>query len=122
MITFDEIKIKYDIANEILTKKWATPNENFHYCEDHCVVKINGTELRVKEKTIMALKLLTFGFRFQKDSKVLPTKEEFMLACGIRPERKGREFKVLKELFPYPELQMLVKYDRKRKGYYLCLS
>lgn len=122
MISPNEIKISTEMANEILTKKWVTPSHNFHYCEDHRVVKINGTELRVKEKTIMALKLLTFGFRFQKDAKVLPTKEEFMHACGISIERNEREFKILKELFPYPELQGLVKYDRKRKGYYLCLS
>lgn len=121
MKLFDENKTDVDMTNEIFSKKWIAPIKDFQFCEEHYVVKINGIELRVKEKTILALKLLTFGYRFQSDAKVLPTKEEFMQVCGIPPDRKEREFKVLKELFPYPELQVLVRYDRKRKGYYLCL-
>jgi hypothetical protein len=118
----NETKIDEEMTNEILNRTWIIPSKALQFCEEYCLVKVHGVELRVKEKTIKALKLLTYGFRFQKDAKVLPTKEEFLLACGISSERNGREFKILKELFPYPELNALVKFDRKRKGYYLCLD
>lgn len=122
MKTYDSNNYTEDFLDQVLEKKWTSPHINFQFCEDHCLVKIQNNEIRVKEKTIKALKVLTFGFRFQKDSKILPTKEDFMLACGIPENRNIREFKIIKDLFPYPELRQLVRFDRKRRGYYLCLS
>lgn len=110
-----------EIVDEIFKPEWINLHPTFQFCEKTCLVKMNDIEIRVKERTIKALKVLSTSFRFQRSSKVLPTKEQIFFECEIPLERNMREFKINKELFPYPELRKLVKYDRRRRGYYLCL-
>ncbi len=80
-----------------------------------CVQPISGARRK-------ALKALSAGIRFQNSTTVLPTKEQLFFECGIPIDRNFREFKINKELFPYPELHGVVRFDRKRKGYFLCLN
>ncbi len=102
--------------------EWEHPHPELSFCVEEQIVRLKGIEIRVRERTVRALKALTQNLRFQRDSNILPTKAELIFACGASSERNEREFKVGKELFPYPELRNLIKYDRRRKGYYLCLA
>ena len=102
--------------------EWEHPHPKLSLCVEEQIVRLNGIEFRVRERTVRALIALTKNLRFQRDSQVLPTKAELIFACGASPERNEREFKVGKELFPYPELRKLIRYDRRRKGYYLSLG
>ncbi|MBL7688071.1 MAG: hypothetical protein JNJ49_08540 [Bdellovibrionaceae bacterium] len=102
--------------------EWEHPHPELSFCVEEQIVRFKGIEIRVRERTVRALKALTKNLRFQRDAKILPTKAELIFACGASCERNEREFKVGKELFPYPELRKLIRYDRRRKGYYLCLA
>lgn len=115
----DSIEISSD---ELLERSWIFPNEPIKIDENFNLVKILDKEFKVKERTIKALRLLlSRGTKNQLSSQALPTKEEFILACGLH-ERNEREFKVSKELFNYPELRTIIKYDRRRKGYYIDMA
>jgi len=113
--------------------EWDKPHPNLEFSVDFQIVRYAGREVRVKEQTVLALRELSRNLRHQADSKVLPTKEDLYCACGYSERdrkkldngndpRKLREFKIGKDLFPYAELKDLVRFDRRRKGYYLCLS
>lgn len=109
-------------SDELLERSWNFPGSPIQIDENFNLVKIFDKEFRVKERTIAALNLLlSQGIKNQTTCKAPPTKEDFLSACGLH-DRNEREFKVIKELFHYPELRKIIKYDRQRKGYYLDID
>ena len=118
-----------ELSAEEQFEQWNRPHPNLEFSLVLNTVRYFSTEIRVKDETILALEKLSYSLRHQQSSKAPPSKEDLYSACGYNDReengkklRKYGEFKINKDLFFYPELKGLVKFCRRRKGYYLDLD